>query len=122
MREWLTKLRTSKKLTQHEVANRCFIDRTFYSQIERDTRNPSPDVAEKIASVFEFDPSLFFFDSSVLKKHEKERIRVLQRYQIIDTPPDGAFDRITELAAQLFNVPVSIISLVDEDQIWFKSQ
>lgn len=46
----------------------------------------------------------------------------VRRYDILDTPPDGAFDRITALAARRFNVPISIISIVDEDRIWFKSR
>lgn len=53
---------------------------------------------------------------------ELERLNVLQGYSILDTPPDGAFDRVTFLATQLFKVPISIISLVDEDRIWFKSR
>ena len=52
---------------------------------------------------------------------EDDRLTALRRYDILDTPPDGAFDRITALAARLFDVPISIISLVDEDRIWFKS-
>lgn len=46
----------------------------------------------------------------------------VRRYDILDTPPDGAFDRITALAARRFGVPISIISVVDEDRIWFKSR
>jgi GAF domain-containing protein len=53
--------------------------------------------------------------------NEEKRIEELQRYNILDTPPDGSFDRITQLAATLFNVPIAIISLVDTDRIWFKS-
>ena len=53
--------------------------------------------------------------------NEPERLRVLQRYQILDTPPDGAFDHLTALAANLFGVPIAIVSLVDHDRIWFKS-
>lgn len=45
----------------------------------------------------------------------------LKRYEILDTPPDGSFDRITALAAKIFNVPIAIITLVDTDRIWFKS-
>ncbi len=45
----------------------------------------------------------------------------VKRYDILDTPADGAFDRITALAARRFNVPISIISIVDHDRIWFKS-
>ena len=45
----------------------------------------------------------------------------VRRYDILDSPPDGAFDRITALAARRFGVPISISSIVDEDRIWFKS-
>lgn len=53
---------------------------------------------------------------------EEARLAAIRRYDILDTPPDGAFDRITALAARLFSVPISIISLVDTDRIWFKSR
>lgn len=53
--------------------------------------------------------------------NEKKRIAALNKYAILDTPPDGAFDRITNLASAIFNVPIAIISLVDTDRIWFKS-
>jgi GAF domain-containing protein len=52
---------------------------------------------------------------------EKNRIENLYSYEILDTPPDGHFDEITSLASKIFNVPVSIITLVDTDRIWFKS-
>lgn len=45
----------------------------------------------------------------------------VRRYNILDTPPDGAFDRITAIAARRFEVPIAIVSIVDEDRIWFKS-
>ena len=53
---------------------------------------------------------------------EAERLAALHSYEILDTPPDGAFDRITALAARYFKVPVALVSLVDEDRIWFKSR
>ena len=52
---------------------------------------------------------------------ETQRIEMLKKYDILDTPPDGAFDRITNLASAIFKVPIAIISLVDTDRIWFKS-
>jgi signal transduction histidine kinase/CheY-like chemotaxis protein len=52
---------------------------------------------------------------------ESERLRALRRYEILDTPPDGAFESITSIAAKLLKVPISIVSLVDSDRIWFKS-
>ncbi len=48
-------------------------------------------------------------------------MEAVRRYDILDTPPDGSFDRITALAARLFKVPISIVSVVDHDRIWFKS-
>ena len=53
---------------------------------------------------------------------ERERLAAVRRYDILDTPPDGAFDRITAIAARLVNVPIAIISIVDHDRIWFKSR
>lgn len=52
---------------------------------------------------------------------EAARLAAVRRYDILDTPPDGAFDRITALAARLLGVPVAIVSIVDRDRIWFKS-
>lgn len=57
----------------------------------------------------------------MLPKDELERLEALRRYRILDTPPDGAFDHIAELAASLFRVPIALVSLVDHDRIWFKS-
>ena len=59
--------------------------------------------------------------NELLPDNESERLDALRRYDVLDTPPDGAFDRITALAARLFDVPISIISIVDHDRIWFKS-
>jgi GAF domain-containing protein len=56
-----------------------------------------------------------------IPENEDGRLEAVRRYDILDTPPDGAFDRITALAARLFDVPVSIVSIVDHDRIWFKS-
>lgn len=53
---------------------------------------------------------------------EQERIKSLKKYDILDTPPDGSFDRITKLAAKLLNVPIAIVTMVDTDRIWFKSR
>ncbi|MCF6132630.1 GAF domain-containing protein [Flavobacterium wongokense] len=52
---------------------------------------------------------------------EDKRIEDLLKYEILDTPADGAFDEITKLAAKIFDVPIAIITLVDHNRIWFKS-
>ncbi len=53
---------------------------------------------------------------------ELERISKLESYQILDTPPEQAFDRITRLASQLIGVPIALVSLVDKERQWFKSR
>jgi GAF domain-containing protein len=53
---------------------------------------------------------------------ETARLDAVRRYDILDTPPDGSFDRITALAAQLFDVPIALVTIVDHDRIWFKSR
>lgn len=59
--------------------------------------------------------------SAIIPDNEPQRLAAVRRYDILDTPPDGAFDRITAIAARLFDVPISIVSVVDEDRVWFKS-
>jgi GAF domain-containing protein len=53
---------------------------------------------------------------------EQGRMDAVRRYDILDTPPDGSFDRITALACELFDVPIALVTIVDEDRIWFKSR
>jgi diguanylate cyclase (GGDEF)-like protein len=52
---------------------------------------------------------------------EFERLNALRRYAILDTPPEGVFDRITALAADMLEAPVAVVSLVDTNRVWFKS-
>ena len=54
--------------------------------------------------------------------HEGERIAALERYKVLDTPPEAALDRITRLVAGTLGVPIALISLVDRDRQWFKSK
>lgn len=52
---------------------------------------------------------------------EALRMQSVRRYDILDTPPDGSFDHVTEVAARLMGTPIAIVSIVDTDRIWFKS-
>jgi GAF domain-containing protein len=52
---------------------------------------------------------------------EEQRIASLRELKILDTEPEERFDRVTRIAAALFDVPMALISLVDEDRQWFKS-
>jgi hypothetical protein len=54
--------------------------------------------------------------------NELERQRVLDRYRIVDTLPEDAYDDIVRLAATICDVPVALVSLLDRDRQWFKSR
>ena len=56
-----------------------------------------------------------------LPPNEAERLHALDRYAILDTPPEHAFDRVTTLAARLLHMPFALVTLVDERRLWFKS-
>ena len=55
-------------------------------------------------------------------KNEAARIAALQKYAILDTEPEQAFDDLVLLASFICNTPIAMISLVDEDRQWFKSK
>ena len=57
-----------------------------------------------------------------LPEHEGQRLRALRSLRVLDTPPEERFDRVTRIAAQLFDVPTAFVSLVDRDRQWFKSK
>lgn len=54
--------------------------------------------------------------------NEELRLRRLQQYDILDTPREEAFDRITRLVTAVLNVPMAAVTLVDRDRQWFKSE
>jgi len=54
--------------------------------------------------------------------NEAERLRVLRQSTLLDSKSEERFDRLTTMAARIFKVPISLISLVDLDRQWFKSK
>lgn len=53
--------------------------------------------------------------------NEECRLAALHSLRILDTEPEERFDRVTRLAKKLFNVPIALVSLIDEERQWFKS-
>lgn len=54
-------------------------------------------------------------------KNEQERLALLRSLNILDTSAEERFDRISRVASKIFDVPITLVSLVDENRQWFKS-
>ncbi len=53
---------------------------------------------------------------------EQARLRALRAYEILDTPPEPSFDRLSRLAAMVLGTPMALITLVDAERQWFKAR
>ena len=53
--------------------------------------------------------------------NEAARRAALCQYDILDTEPEEAYDRITALCRRLFRCPVALLTFIDKDRVWFKS-
>ena len=52
---------------------------------------------------------------------EPGRLAALHRYEVLDTPREAPFERITGLVRAVLSVPISTLSLIDSDRQWYKS-
>lgn len=57
-----------------------------------------------------------------LPENENQRLELLHQYQILDTPAEEIFDELAQLAADVCDTPIALISLVDAKREWFKSK
>lgn len=57
-----------------------------------------------------------------IPENESQRLDALRRLQVLDTPAEERFDRLTRLAKHMFEVPIALVSLVDSNRQWFKSK
>ena len=51
---------------------------------------------------------------------EPARLAALHRYEVLDTPPEAPFDKITSLVQSILNVPICAVSLVDQQRATFR--
>lgn len=56
-----------------------------------------------------------------LPSHEPERLRALERLDVLDSEPEREFDALAAAAALVCGVPISLVSLIDRDRQWLKA-
>lgn len=57
-----------------------------------------------------------------IPSNENKRLEALRALRILDSAPEERFDRLTRMAKRMFGIPISLVSLVDQDRQWFKSK
>jgi diguanylate cyclase len=57
-----------------------------------------------------------------LPSNDDKRVQLLRNLALLDTPPEEVFDRVTRVVAEMLQVPIALVSLVDEHRQWFKSR
>lgn len=60
-------------------------------------------------------------DNSAVDPNEQSRLASLHALNLLDTPAEERFDRISRLAQRTFGVPIVLITLIDDKRVWFKS-
>ena len=59
------------------------------------------------------------FGKNIIPGNEKERLKALHRYKLLDSLPEGYFTNLAYIIAQAFNTPIALVSLVDAEQVLF---
>lgn len=60
--------------------------------------------------------------SAPIPHNDPERVQALRELLLLDTPPEERFDRLVRFAAEQFDCPIALVSLVDADRQWFKAR
>lgn len=61
-------------------------------------------------------------DLLMLDLQERRRIDVIQKYQILDTPPEQTYDNLVHLASEICRTPMSFVTIVDKNRQWYKAK
>lgn len=61
------------------------------------------------------------FSIPIIPQNDEVRLRALDYYQVLDTPPEKAFTNLARIIAEVFDMPIALISLVDRERVFFKA-
>ena len=78
-----------------------------------------PQIADAVNEVAPLAPPAQAPDSEIARP---DRLRALERADLLDTPPEEPFDRLARFTAQLIDVPIVLMSIVDRQRQFFKAQ
>lgn len=78
------------------------------------------DAAERVYKMTAEIPDVML--PAPIPSNEEARLAELHGLNLLDTPGEADFDRVTERLTRLFKVPIALLTLVDKDRQWFKSQ
>jgi hypothetical protein len=77
------------------------------------------EVADAVQRLAPLPPAVQAPDAALARP---ERLRALERANLLDTPPEEPFDRLARFTADLLNVPIVVMSIVDRQRQFFKAQ
>lgn len=63
-----------------------------------------------------------FKNKKLIHEIESKRVVALRQLEVLDSPQEALFDSIVNLASEICDMPIALISLVDSDRQWFKAQ
>ncbi|MGZ8536890.1 MAG: GAF domain-containing protein [Flavisolibacter sp.] len=61
------------------------------------------------------------FGKPIIPSNDKERLKALDSYQILNTLPEGFFNNLAHIVAKSFDTPIALISLVGKEEVFFKA-
>lgn len=85
-------------------------------------RMPLTDVAAAFQQILLDQPVHRRVPASGVSVEEERRLEAVHRYDIVGTPPEDAFNRITGMASRLLRAPIAMVSIIDRDRVWLASR
>jgi hypothetical protein len=59
---------------------------------------------------------------AVVSTDEEQRLGALRPLEVLDMAPDASYEQVARLVAELLDVPIVLVGLLDRDRLWFKAK